>query len=78
MPSNGLADDLMVAVAVGDDGVVYGTSDSAGILRSTGEVTITYDNVPADSVAIEGYLISRRADGTIVSNTARRLRPGRV
>ena len=76
MPSNGLVTDDMAAVVVGEDNIPYGIRE-AGIAQRQDD-TLDIDcvpGIPGGSVA-RVYLISKRPDGTIVSNTANKIVSG--
>ena len=70
MPSNGLSTDQMAIVILGEDNIPYGIREAGLNERSAGTATfnaIRHYSGLGDRYA---YLISKRPDGTIVSETA--------
>ena len=71
MPSNGLDTDNMAICVVGDDNETYGIREAGLKVRSDDTDTFPELKTPPSTVTMYAYLISKRPDGTIVSETAR-------
>lgn len=70
IPSNGLTTDDMAAVVIGEDNIPYGIREAGAYTRTDGGFDIDCTTgIPSGSTAYV-YLISKRPDGTIVSETA--------
>jgi len=69
LPSNGLLTDQMAVVVVGEDNEVYAMSDDFSVIRSDDEIVLD-ELISNPGVTVRNaYLIAKRPDGTIVSDT---------
>lgn len=73
IPTNGLSTDEMAAVVVQPDNSTYGIREAGLKVRSDGMIDMDFTGATPPQAGTYVYLISKRPDGTIVSETARKI-----